>query len=422
MQSLFTTLFTLSLATLIALFSPGCATDDSVCPGGFCDSPPSGGSEPVVDTSTCISPTPGTLVLNELLADPSGVDINGDQVPSARDDEFVELLNRTLFPLDLTGVSIRVGDWIAHTFDARCVEPGKALVLFGGGDPRLDIDALVSDSPLRLTNTGTTIGLLSFDGDLLDSVTYGKEADAPHSLTRDPDGTGTWQVHGVLADSQAVVHSAGRCVNGSTFPECAPLPGRRLEGDGDRGDDVDRVDALACPVADPGEVVINEVMADPGGFDTNADGTVMWREDEFVELILTAESERSLGAITLVVNGVGRSGFDAECHTPGTAIVVFGGGTPALESDPLTHTMVADKALGLTNDGATLKLQRDDGATIAGLTYGAEAAHDESLTRFPDATGPFVRHGDTPMGTPASPGRCTTGAPLWTGCHQDAVP
>jgi hypothetical protein len=411
-----TTIFFCVALTATALVT-SCVEDDALCQAGLCgpeiELEPD--LEPVFDDSTCTPATAGLIAINEILADPSGTDINGDGMPDPYQDEFIELLNRTDSAIRLTGLSLRVNSRTVHLFGADCLAARAAIVVFGGGAPAgLVSRAIVADAALKLTNSGATVALVGSDGiDLLDAFSYDAAADGPHSLARNPDGVGTWAPH--PEGGGAVAHSAGRCVNGSLFPACEPVEVIATD------DDVVRADP-PCPTANPGELVINEVLADPGPFDANGDGEAAWRNDEFIELVVSSEEPRSLDGVVVEVNDNAKATLGTGCREPGTTLILFGGGTPGLELGPMTSALVSDTVLGLTNDGAKIRLLTHDGVLLDAMSYGKEGGKDQSLTRFPDLTGPWVGHSETPSGTPASPGRCATGQPLWTGCMQDAEP
>ena len=87
-----------------------------------------------------LSPVPGDLLVNEVLVDPGGADVSGDGVSSAG-DQFVEMVNLTPYPLDLSGLMV----WSRAEFFAlpqgATVEPHQAFLLFNGtADPaRFDV-------------------------------------------------------------------------------------------------------------------------------------------------------------------------------------------------------------------------------------------------------------------------------------------
>ncbi len=79
------------------------------------------------------------LIVNEVLADPKNDpilgDANGDGVVSSLQDEFVELVNISDQPFDLSGFRIGDDEMITYTFpNGYILQPKQFLVFFGGGD------------------------------------------------------------------------------------------------------------------------------------------------------------------------------------------------------------------------------------------------------------------------------------------------
>ncbi len=181
------------------------------------------------------------LVLNELLADvppddPATAavegDANRDGVRRSDDDEFVELLNVSTAPVDLTGLILSDSSNVRFTFPAGAtLAPGRAVVVFGGGDaPPHDPnfgDALVfTASALGLNDGGDTLNLKLTVGN--DDVTilsqgYGTQGGPPApnnaSLTRSPDG----EVNS--AGGGLVAHTSAHNASGRFFS-----PGTRADG------------------------------------------------------------------------------------------------------------------------------------------------------------------------------------------------
>lgn len=86
------------------------------------------------------------LIINEVLYDPSNSglkgDANGDGVYNQDQDEFIELVNNSTEPLDISDYKIYDATALAnntprHIFPKGTVVPaGKAIVVFGGGTPK----------------------------------------------------------------------------------------------------------------------------------------------------------------------------------------------------------------------------------------------------------------------------------------------
>lgn len=129
------------------------------------------------------------LVINEILADPSAFDGNGDGVISTVDDEMVEIVNIGGGPADLSGATI------ADTVGVRVVlaagttlAPGEALVVFGGGTPApLGAGVHNRTGRLYLNNDGDTVTLRDPGGAVLATATYDAAASLDVSVVRSPE-------------------------------------------------------------------------------------------------------------------------------------------------------------------------------------------------------------------------------------------
>src|SRR5205085_4940161 len=112
------------------------------------------------------------LVINEILADvpPDNAstqivegDANRDGVRNADDDEFVELLNNSSAPLDLSGIVIADSQSNRFTFPPNTtLEGGRCVVIFGGGapptaDPAFGGALILKTSSLGLNDSGDTV-------------------------------------------------------------------------------------------------------------------------------------------------------------------------------------------------------------------------------------------------------------------------
>ncbi len=158
----------------------------------------------------------GAVVLNEILADPApGVlgDANRDGVRDALEDEFVELVNTGSDPFFLSGWSLWDLTGVRHLFsDSEVVPPYGFFVVFGGGNPSgFEAFALSSTGSLGLNNSGDTLFFRDPDGFLFESLVYGQEGGKDVSLTRLPDGAGSFVKHSVVSDR---LFSPGTTVHG----------------------------------------------------------------------------------------------------------------------------------------------------------------------------------------------------------------
>ncbi|HIQ04221.1 MAG TPA: DUF11 domain-containing protein [Anaerolineae bacterium] len=172
------------------------------------------------------------------------------------------------------------------------------------------------------------------------------------------------------------------------------------------------------PSANPGDVVINEILADPASGsagDANCDGTRDGVQDEFVELVNVTGGDIDLSNWTLSDAAMMRHTFAAGTTLPAySAIVVYGGGTPSCDYHGAQAVTSSTGGLGLSNSGDTVTLKDDGGTTIDDHTYGSEGGQNQSITRDPDLTGAFVLH-STASGSGGalfSPGTRVDGTPF----------
>jgi hypothetical protein len=171
------------------------------------------------------------LVINEYLADPpAGLagDTNGDGTRSSSQDEFVELLNRTADPINISGYKLSDADEVRHVFPAgTIIPPFEAAVVFGGGRPtgsfgNTTANHLVftaSTGGLSLNNGGDTITLQDAEDKIIQQIKFGAaEGGAGQSINRDPDGDGaTFSLHNEVAGDRHQLFSPGARAAGQTF-------------------------------------------------------------------------------------------------------------------------------------------------------------------------------------------------------------
>ena len=163
------------------------------------------------------------------------------------------------------------------------------------------------------------------------------------------------------------------------------------------------------PIRSEAAIFINEILADPpNGIlgDANRDGVRSASEDEFVELVNTGFEPASFSGWTLWDSASRRHTFSSLAVIPTDGFfVVFGGGDPlGFEAFEISST----GSLNLNNSGDTVFLKNGEGFVIDSFRYGSEGGRDASLTRFPDAAGPFVRQVSIST-SPFSPGTTVEG-------------
>jgi hypothetical protein len=187
------------------------------------------------------------LVINEINADVAADNVstpaiegdsNRDGVRDSDDDEFIELLNNSNAPVDISGIIIADATSNRFTVPANTtLAAGRALLIFGGGTPPVSdpafggalILAVSGSGTLSLNDSGDTVNVkLNFGGSdhLIASVTYGGTgnpvAPSDQSLTRSPDaeiGTtgGAFVAHSTATNAAGRTFSPGTRADGTPF-------------------------------------------------------------------------------------------------------------------------------------------------------------------------------------------------------------
>ncbi len=146
------------------------------------------------------------VVINEILADPpsgDAGDANGDSTRSSSHDEFVELLNIGLRPVDLSGWQLSdrgTSPDKRFTFpEGTWMGAEERVVLFGGGTPvGIEGQVFTDDGKIGggLSNSGDAVYLIDPAGpDTLARAEYGSEGGKDQSLVRHPEGRGGFVRH-----------------------------------------------------------------------------------------------------------------------------------------------------------------------------------------------------------------------------------
>lgn len=167
----------------------------------------------------------------------------------------------------------------------------------------------------------------------------------------------------------------------------------------------------SASTAPTGQLMINEIMADPPNGDDgdlNVDGWIDPDEDEFVELVNPGTKALAIGGWTVADGTAVRFTFPAGTSLPaGKAAVVFGGGDVEGLEGTGAMAFVAPSGLLLANGGDTVVVRTATGAVVDRVVYGAEGGEDRSLVRAKDGDrgAAFVQH----TGAVASPGLKSNG-------------
>ena len=343
---------------------------------------------------------PADWIINEILADPASGDAgdaNGDGERDSSEDEFVEIVNLSGAPIDISGWMVSDAVGVRHVFEAGTVVPDQCgVILFGGGTPTGKFGAMAvhtaSTGFLGFNNSGDSVSLSDGVG-IVASAGYGREGGDNQSLTLDPDIVGTSFVkHSDATGSGGALYSPGTKIDGAQFSGCPSL------------------------------WVINEIHADPASGlsgDANGDGTRSSAGDEFVEIVNNTGSDADISGWTLADGFSMRHTFPSGSVVyDGCSVVVFGGGTPSGDFGNSLVQMASGGSLGLNNGGDDVTLGNGT-SNVSTAIYGGEGGDNQSLTLDPDVEGtaPYAKH-STAAGSGGalfSPGTKLDGTPF-DGC------
>lgn len=192
---------------------------------------------PVSSYGVVVNVDSGTIVLNEFLSDGATEgDPNGDGTFDAVEDEFIELVNVTGNPIDISGYTLWESNLSTarHTFPAGTVlNSFEAIVVFGGGSPSgftgikvqmaLNNDAGILYG-LNLDDAFDRIALRDISGNTIFDVQYNSVTDAvfDQSITRAPDLIGAYVGHD-LATEAIGRYSPGTKIDGTAFVDVSPV-------------------------------------------------------------------------------------------------------------------------------------------------------------------------------------------------------
>lgn len=168
------------------------------------------------------------IVVNEVYpaVDNFNGDANGDGEIVNSLDEFVELVNASDAPYDLSGFTLQDAATIRHTFpEGSIVDPGCAVVVFGGGNIQEGLleefgNALVqkangaNEFGLSLNNSGDFVTIRNLDDIEVAGASWGPVSFEDGSLTRSPDITGDFDFHPIVGFD---TFGPGYDINGDPF-------------------------------------------------------------------------------------------------------------------------------------------------------------------------------------------------------------
>ena len=219
-------------------------------------------------------------------------------------------------------------------------------------------------------------------------------------------------------DEGEVCHTGVTAV-GECGPACSVNADCNMFGDGfmcDGGYCVEMGISCCGPWKYPetGDVIINEILADPAADltgDANGDGVRDGSQDEFVELVNISGNILNLSGATLSDAVSVRHTFPEGTYLYcGQAAVLFGGGSPNGNFGNSVVMTASSGLIGLNNGGDDVTVKTRNADTIDAMTYGSDGGNDQSLTLDPQLSpqGSWVLH-TTLSGLLFSPGTGPTG-------------
>ncbi len=272
--------------------------------------------------------SPGDVLINEVMADPRGL----TKFPAT---EYVELHNTTDHEINLEGWAFVYDKTSIPLPDAELPAGGYAVLYKVGREISVAdgaAEVAVKRFPANMVNAGKPLALKDPSGTVIHSYTYPK-AKAGRSIER---GEGDkWHL--------------------STDPRGGTPGEENSEGTPDRPDEPEK------PKAFPGDVLINEVMADPRGL-TKLPAT------EYVELHNTTDHEIDLEGWTFVYDKTSIPLPDAELPAGGYA-VLYKAGREISVADGAAEVAVKRFPANMVNAGKPLALKDPSGTVIHSYTY-----------------------------------------------------
>ena len=329
--------------------------------------------------------SPEGLVISEVYPNPAAGDAgdtNGDGGRHTYQDEFVEIANLGVHPIDIGGYYLGDDDVPVEKLfqfpDNTVLDTQAVVVLFGGGDMPVNERIFADDGRIGdgLANGGDTVQLLAPDGStVVFKMTY---ENARQGISFARDDNGNYLLHNEIYEGQPI--SIGRL------------------GHGD-----DAIDPTGLTV--PNDLVFSEILMLPEQVDANNDGVVDRHADAFVELT-------NIGADTLDLSGwlIGDDDIivsrffpfpDDTVLSPGGYITIFGGGTPV----GIPGTVLSAEGRignGLSSGGDVVHLIMADGKTVARSVRVPKATPDVSWLFSSDD--PPILHPQISDGRTMSPG------------------
>ena len=163
-------------------------------------------------------------------------------------------------------------------------------------------------------------------------------------------------------------------------------------------------------------LILNEIHADPAtGIegDANNDDQRNAREDEFLEFINTDIEVINISGYKVFDSSMLRHEIpEGTILEPNQAYVLFGGGEPTGSFGNAIVQVASTGGLNLLNTGDKITLRDTANTVVYSYQYRSEAAHNQSITRFPDLEELDIKtlHSTVGEGILYSPGKRVDGS------------
>ncbi len=327
-----------------------------------------------------------TLVINEFMAWPAGqdaqagesptVDSNGDGGIDIYEDEFIEFANGGSEDLDISGWKIydevTGNDPLRHVFpDGTVINPGGALVVFGGGNPTGEFGgtpwqlASMASQGLGMTNSGDVIIIRNANDETVMELAFGQQTRAT-STTLNPDITGAIGPH---PDLNGLNISPGTKVDGSSFviPTSTEVMFAKASGGISESSTEDLVITLNIVRPDDAKATTAEIVMMTEGFESDLSYTTQ-------TVIFPAGSSESQTVTISAIDDTEVEGDELYVLSIGTVT----GGTNAKKGNPSTFE------INLIDDDVPLlfnEIHADPASTEAG-DANADGVSDASGDEF----------------------------------------
>jgi hypothetical protein len=337
-----------------------------------------------------VAPTPGSLIINEFLADPTVV---GDS-----DGEWIEIYSRDA--VDLNGLTLSNGTSSSTITSDQClkVPAGSFSVLARNSSSLLNgnLPSPAATFTFSLVNSSGAIRILSGDI-LIDEIAYGTtRAGAATQLAPS-------KLSALFNDDAANFCTATQTYGGGAdkgTPGAANLDCPAAVG---ASQCVDAVSGTARGIikAQPGDLEITEFMANPSKVDDS--------KGEWFEVYVKADVD--LNGLSLAEDGGASTLLNSnDCIHPGSGkYVLFAKSADSTVNGGLPDEVLATFTFGLSNTGAQSILIKDGTTVITQVNYSSTTSGVSSQLSS-SALNPTPGQVDNSSNFCATPASATYGA------------